>query len=1128
VWDDDDDDDDDSEDSDRPPLPSPVMGSTTTTTRRLPPVPPPQPAPAPPPPPAPALAPAPAGPLRELPCPVADCTHAALWSPGWLVKHAREAHGWGDPFDPRLSAHLEPLGFTQCGPACHGGVKVGAVWHAFTSACEIPAQHLDCPHYAQHKHRQEHRVLLGKEAKKVLPLLELNKNDTTSLSLAFHVRAVIEQMQGGATAGTATASAVRLLALLAPQLTVRPAKEIPPHLTQAQLNVELASKLLREPLPQVSRATRALSRGARFVVRTEADKELARGLFPDGEALPPPTFDETRWAAPRVGDADVNRLIKRKDKLSAAGLSGHGAKALKALRKRGRQWVTALRLISQAIADCWFVGTVAEEAIAACVLALVAKPNGGKPRPIGVGEAIVNLARSVCAGVLLRKIQAAHPLDFGLASTCGTEAAIGLVRAKLRSAPGNVAILLDFSNAFGCVQREAILRGALRFCPDAVPLLRAAYGIDGIAHFALADGSFESLRVSRGVRQGDSLGPLLYMLGMLPLLEEVREQCAGVCLSTYLDDSQLTGSVDATLNSFRYLKTRLDGVGLALNLSKCRVLAPDGLSEAACASFAEVGLTNVVTSAELLGSHVGQAQATREFLRDHLTEYLARLEAVLACKERGVPVQRLYKVLQYCCMASVTHHFRTIEPALTREFAEGTKAATLDALFGLLDRARPAEATLPEERLFAPRAQGGVGLPDFRVVRHAAFAASTKQTAHHVDRLLDVDDPEQLQAWLLQQPGFQLALGELARLAAGPSGAGAVAAERLALLDTLVTSASAVQRKLTMAVAGKMAERALATEPDPFMQAYTTSCRGPESWVAFDLFTYRQAELNDQEFRYQLLMRMGYPVFPGRSCCQLCQKQAGPSLVHGLNCKGTKQFGVTNRHTNFQNATVDAIRSFAGGKVMVVAHPPVYADHGFVPRTTPIPKGSKIIKGDFLVKFPATSTRTDQQKIVDVTVAAVTEKNLQQARSSTGAPAEAAELRKMKEVKDMYHVSLAQERTLWPCGAEPSGTFGPKLRALCGLVVDAKFDADPDADDDDGVLDGGPLPPDVVDGVAELKRARAHALWHLKSHIASAVVRSNKPILDRYLQLCRDRESESAEPSSDPMELVSDDLALDA
>jgi len=40
-----------------------------------------------------------------------------------------------------------------------------------------------------------------------------------------------------------------------------------------------------------------------------------------------------------------------------------------------------------------------------------------------------------------------------------------------------------------------------------------------------------------------------------------------------------------------------------------------------------------------------------------------------------------------------------------------------------------------------------------------------------------------------------------------------------------------------------------------------------------------------------------------------------------------------------------------------------------------------------------------------------------------------------------------------PCGAEPSGTFGPKLRALCGLVNDAKFDASPGLDDDD-VADG--------------------------------------------------------------------------
>jgi len=72
----------------------------------------------------------------------------------------------------------------------------------------------------------------------------------------------------------------------------------------------------------------------------------------------------------------------------------------------------------------------------------------------------------------------------------------------------------------------------------------------------------------------------------------------------------------------------------------------------------------------------------------------------------------------------------------------------------------------------------------------------------------------------------------------------------------------------------------------------------------------------------------------------------------------------------------------------------------------------------------------------------------------------------------------------------------------------------------------------VVDSVAELKYARARALWRLKSHIATAVARGNKPILDRYLQLCKDldvvkpdlsastssRSSESSDSDSDSMD----------
>jgi len=225
-----------------------------------------------------------------------------------------------------------------------------------------------------------------------------------------------------------------------------------------------------------------------------------------------------------------------------------------------------------------------------------------------------------------------------------------------------------------------------------------------------------------------------------------------------------------------------------------------------------------------------------------------------------------------------------------------------------------------------------------------------------------------------------------------------VAKERSGLLDTLVTSCAGVQRRLTQYVVGKAAQRSLDTEPDPLMQAYTTSCCGAESWTPFDLITHRAGELSDGAFRSAALLRLGYPFFPECTVCALCNKSAGASLVHGLNCSATKQFGVTNRHTGFQDAMVETIRAMSGGKASVVAHAPVYADHGFVPLISPIPKGSKIIKGDFMVSLAPTWTRADQQLIVDVTVAMITEKNLAQARTTTGVVAANAELRKVNEV----------------------------------------------------------------------------------------------------------------------------------
>ena len=133
-------------------------------------------------------------------------------------------------------------------------------------------------------------------------------------------------------------------------------------------------------------------------------------------------------------------------------------------------------------------------------------------------------------------------------------------------------LLVDFSNAFNCINRERMFQEVRRRIPTMSAWMEMCYGAQPFLRFGE-----HSILSCCGVQQGDPLGPLGFSLALHPLVEKIRTQVPGLVINTwYLDDGTLCGSARDLCSALAIIDEDGPTRGFHLNRVKSLLHIPEG------------------------------------------------------------------------------------------------------------------------------------------------------------------------------------------------------------------------------------------------------------------------------------------------------------------------------------------------------------------------------------------------------------------------------------------------------------------------------------------------------------------------------------------------------------------------
>ena len=425
-------------------------------------------------------------------------------------------------------------------------------------------------------------------------------------------------------------------------------------LLKEELYGKAASALVNEPPAAVNDTVRQEMRAKHPAARVDDSRRMG--------AL----REVSSAAALSLGPEVIQQVIKAFPRGSAGGPSGLKPQHLKDALVPGmadevvRHTTALVNLLVKGEACA-----AAQPFLCGAALAALPKSSGGL-RPVAVGETLRRLVAKA-AVVHYRDDFKQHlePIQMGVGTRFGCEAIVHTVRqwlARNALCVDKCIVKIDLSNAFNCVDRSAVLLAVRAVAPDLAPWCDFCYKSPS----RLSLGT-DVLFSTRGLQQGDPLGPALFSLAVHDAILRARARASGEYVDQldftvfYLDDGVVAGTGPAVELFCQALATELADIGLTMSLPKCQLIPAAGDSCTIPRSmFSEFEWVSD-GDFEILGAPVGSA----EYCTAHTRARGRKAKSLLAAVGQLPHSQGGLLLLRQCAsFCKLVYSSRTTPPAL--------------------------------------------------------------------------------------------------------------------------------------------------------------------------------------------------------------------------------------------------------------------------------------------------------------------------------------------------------------------------------------------------------------------------------------------------------------------------------